>query len=128
MLSTKAILLENIYYKMLTLLPGDVIMIPLPTTIFLTWYINSVINDVISAGKILWNPLLFEILEIKDCSLRSAAAACTYTFSTQSQARQFSSHLPSSDSKFGSRMVRDAQADNQHRLTPCNGCAKDDLI
>jgi hypothetical protein len=85
---------------MLTLLPGDVIIIPLPTAIFPTWYINSVINDVISAGKIPWKPFLFEIPEIKYCSIRSTTAALTHTFRTQSQVGQFSIHLPSLDSKF----------------------------
>jgi len=69
--STKAILLENFYYKMLTLLPGDVIIIPLPTTIFPTWYINSVINDVISAGKIPWKPFLFEYQKSKIVALEA---------------------------------------------------------
>jgi hypothetical protein len=107
---TKAILLENIYYNMLTLLPGDVVIIPLPTTIFPTWYINSVINDVISAGKIPWTPFLFEIPEIKDYNIRSRTAAHTHIFNFESQVNYFSSHLrqlPSLDNKFDQELYEE---------------------
>ncbi len=53
------LVLESIYYRLLASLPGDVVLVSLTTAIFPTWYVNMVINDVFSAGKIPWTPLIF---------------------------------------------------------------------
>jgi hypothetical protein len=60
MVSTESMGLQNIYYKILSLLPGDVMLVTLSTLIFLDMIHESGINEVISTGKIPWTSLIFE--------------------------------------------------------------------
>jgi hypothetical protein len=57
--STEKIVLESIYCRILTLLPGEVVIVPLTAAIFPTWYVNSIVKDIVSVGKIPWTPLIF---------------------------------------------------------------------
>jgi hypothetical protein len=57
--NTEKMVLESIYCKILTLLPGEVVVVPLTAAIFPTWYVNSIVKDIVSVGKIPWTPLIF---------------------------------------------------------------------
>lgn len=75
--NTERMVLENIYCRILTLLPGEVLIVPLSAAIFPTWYINSIVNDIISVGKIPWTPLIFASNMIDYDSMTSGVATHT---------------------------------------------------
>jgi hypothetical protein len=72
--NTEQMLLESIYCRILTLLPGEVVIVPLTAAIFPTWYVNSIVKDIVSVGKIPWTPLIFASNIIYDVSMTGGVA------------------------------------------------------
>lgn len=72
--STEKMVLESIYCRILTLLPGEVVIVPLTAAIFPTWYVNLIVKDIASVGKIPWTPLIFASNMIDYVSMTSGVA------------------------------------------------------
>ena len=72
--NTEQMVLESIYCRILTLLPGEVVIVPLTAAIFPTWYVNSIVKDIVSVGKIPWTPLIFASNIIYDVSMTGGVA------------------------------------------------------
>lgn len=58
-INIKKMVLESIYYKILTSLSGDILIVSLSAAVSPFWYISSIVRDVISSGKIPWTPSIF---------------------------------------------------------------------
>lgn len=75
--NTEKMVLESIYCRILTLLPGEVVIVPLTAALFPTWYVNSIVKDIVSGGKIPWTPLIFASHMIDYDSMISGVATHT---------------------------------------------------
>jgi hypothetical protein len=69
-INIKKMVLESIYYKILTSLSGDILIVSLSAAVSPFWYISSIVRDVISSGKIPWTPAIFAS-KITDAEIRS---------------------------------------------------------
>jgi hypothetical protein len=69
-INIKKLVLESIYYKILTSLSGDILIVSLSAAVSPFWYISSIVRDVISSGKIPWTPSIFAS-KITDAEIRS---------------------------------------------------------
>jgi hypothetical protein len=69
-INIKKMVLESIYYKILTSLSGDILIVSLSAAVSPFWYISSIVRDVISSGKIPWTPAIFAS-KITDAEMRS---------------------------------------------------------
>jgi hypothetical protein len=69
-INIKKMVLESIYYKILTSLSGDILIVSLSAAVSPFWYISSIVRDVISSGKIPWTPSIFAS-KITDAEIRS---------------------------------------------------------
>lgn len=69
-INIKKMVLESIYYKILTSLSGDILIVSLSAAVSPFWYISSIVRDVISSGKIPWTPSIFAS-KITNAEIRS---------------------------------------------------------
>jgi hypothetical protein len=104
---TEKMVLESIHCRILTLLPGEVVIVPLTAALFPTWYINSIVKDIVSVGKIPWTPLIFASNMIDYDSRISGVATHTGHIEVESLANPVNSrfHQP--------YLARDAMIDRR---------------
>jgi hypothetical protein len=95
--NTEKIVLESIYCRILTLLPGEVVIVPLTAALFPTWYVNSIVKDIVSVGKIPWTPLIFASNMIDFDSMTSGVAPHTGNTEVESLANPVNSRFHQPD-------------------------------